>query len=67
MGFWNDVKKEWTWENIVNSWPDYVAILIACFVASEWHRPLWKYYIGWLITFSVSRYVILSIDKLIRR
>lgn len=67
MGFWKDIKKEWTWTHFVNSWPDYVAVFIAAFVASEWREPIWKYFIAWLITFFVSRFVILSIFKLIKR
>ena len=67
MGLWKEIKKEWTWDNIKKSWPDFIAIFIAAFVTSEWHQPIWKYFIAWIITFFVSRFVIISIVKLIKR
>ena len=67
MGFWEEVKKEWTWKNFVSQWPDIVSVIIAASVAYQYHRSFWKYFLVWLIAFFVSRFVILTIKKLISK
>ena len=67
MGLWKEIKKEWTWDNIMKSWPDYVAIFIAASVASEYCRSFWMFIPVWLIVFFISRFLILYITKLIKK
>ena len=46
MGFWNDVKQEWTWEGIKadfkEHWPDLVAIVVAGVLT-----PTLQQWLGW--------------------
>lgn len=66
MGFWNELKEEWTWKSIKRNWPDYVAIFIAVFMADP-YRGTWKWAFVWCITFIISRFVILAVKKLISK
>ena len=64
MGFWKELKKEWSWTYIKKNWSDFVAIFIAVTVAegvSE--HGLWLYWLVWLIVFFLSRFIILIIKK----
>ncbi len=64
MGFWKEVKKEWTWTHFVNSWPDYVAVFIAAAIAGEFREHgFWLYWLIWLIVFFLSRFIILFIKR----
>ena len=67
MEFWKEVKKEWTWKSIVSQWPDYVSVFIAGCVAYQYYRPFWKFLLVWLIAFCLSRFIIISITKLIKK
>ena len=68
MGLWKDIKNEWTWDNIVRSWPDFVAVFIAGFIASQFYdNSLLAFIIAWFIAFNVSRFIITSITTLIKR
>ena len=67
MGFWKEVKKEWTWKSIASQWPDYVAIIIAVAFATGHDYPFWKYSLVWIIAFCLSRFIIISITKLIKK
>lgn len=46
MGFWNDVKQEWTWAGIKadfrEHWPDLVAIVVAGLLT-----PVVQEWLGW--------------------
>ena len=64
MGFWKDLKKEWTWKNIKGNWPDLVSVIIAACVAYQYHTSFWKYFLVWLIAFFFARFVILTIKKI---
>ena len=66
MGFWKEVKKEWTWNSSIRNWPDMAAAFVAGFVASE-YKPLWKFFLVWLFVFFISKFVILCIAKLIKK
>ena len=33
MGFWKEVKKEWTWQHVKDNWPDFLSIVPAVFLA----------------------------------
>ena len=66
MGFWKELKEEWTWNSIKRNWPDYVSILTAICIADP-YRGTWKYLFIWVIAFLISRFVILSIKKLISK
>ena len=48
MGFWKEVKKEWTWSSIKKQWSDFLAIFIA---------------VIWLIVFFLSRFILTLIKK----
>ena len=67
MGFWKEVKKEWTWERMKWSWPDFVAVFPAAFIASEYSRPFWKYMLVWIITFCITKFIIITIINLIKK
>ena len=66
MGFWKELKEEWTWKSIKRNLPDYVAILTAVCIADP-YRGTWKWGWIWGITFIIIRFVILSIKKLISK
>lgn len=66
MGFWNELKEEWTWKSIIRNWPDYVAIIPA-FCVAEPYRGTWKFFLIWCIAFIISRFVILAVKKLISK
>ena len=64
MGFWKELKKEWSWTNIKKSWSDFVAIFIAVTVAEGFsEHGFWLYWLVWLIVFFLSRFIILIIKK----
>ena len=67
MGFWKDAKREWSWKSIISNWPDIVSVFIAGSIAYQYYRPFWKYLLVWLIAFCVSRFVILTIKKLLSK
>ena len=64
MGFWKEVKKEWTWSSIKKQWSDFLAIFIAVAIAGEFREHgLWLYLLVWLIVFFLSRFILLLIKK----
>ena len=46
MGFWSDIKQEWTWEGIKadwkEHWPDFIAIALAAGLT-----PTLQQWLGW--------------------
>ena len=46
MGFWNDVKQEWTWAGIKADWKEHWPDLVAIAVAA-WFTPTVKQWLGW--------------------
>ena len=67
MGFWKEIREEWSWNSIQKSWPDLVSVFIAASIAFEFHKPLWKFFLVWLCVFHISRFAILSMTKLIKK
>jgi hypothetical protein len=64
MGFWKDVKKEWTWSSIKKQWSDFLAIFIAVAIAGEFREHgFWFYWLVWLFVFFLSRFIITLIKK----
>ena len=64
MGFWKEVKKEWTWSSIKKQWSDFLAIFIAVAIAGEFREVgFWLYWLVWLIVFFLSRFILLLIKK----
>jgi len=64
MGFWKEVKKEWTWSSIKKQWSDFLAIFIAAAIAGEFREHgLWLYLLVWLIVFFLLRFILLLIKK----
>ena len=64
MGFWKEVKKEWSWTTIKKQWPDFLAIFIAVAIAGEFREHgFWLYWLIWLIVFFLSRFIILFIKR----
>ncbi|MCK8623388.1 hypothetical protein [Prevotella sp. E13-27] len=64
MGFWEEVKKEWTWSSIKKQWSDFLAIFIAAAIAEVFREDgFWLYWLVWLILFFLSRFILLLIKK----
>jgi hypothetical protein len=64
MGFWKEVKKEWSWTTIKKQWPDFLSIFIAVAIAGEFREHgFWLYWLIWLIVFFLSRFIILFIKR----
>lgn len=65
MGFWKELKEEWSWTNIKKSWTDFVAIIFAVTVAEQFREygGFWLYMLVWLIVFFLSRFIILFIKR----
>ena len=64
MGFWKEVKKEWTWKSIVSQWPDFLSIFVAAAIAGEFREQGFRlYWLVWLIVFFLSRFILLLIKK----
>ena len=67
MGLWNDIKKEWTWASIKENWRDYVAVFMAAIVAQELSKGgTWLWFLLWVVTFVVTRFVLLIIVRLVK-
>ncbi len=59
MGFWNDVKQEWTWAGIKTDlkehWPDFIAIVVAGLFTPAvqewlgWGGNTWAFFGVWII------------------
>jgi len=64
MGFWKEVKKEWTWSSIKKQWSDFLAIFIAAAIAGEFRADgVWLSCLVWGIVFFLSRFILLLIKK----
>ena len=46
MGFWKELKKEWTWSSIKKQWSDFLAIFIAAAIAGNSGKMAFGF-IGW--------------------
>ena len=68
MGFWKEVKKEWTWQHVKDNWPDFLSIVPAVFLAdafSDKNYLVWA--CVWIATYIASEFILRSISKLIKR
>ena len=72
MGFWNDVKQEWTWAAIKadfrEHWPDLVAIVVAGLLTPavqewlRWEENGWAFLGVWIII-AVSAAVVIGLIR----
>ena len=74
MGFWNDVKQEWTWAGIKadwkEHWPDLVAIVVAGLFTPAvqewlgWSENGWAFFGVWIVI-AVAAAVVIGLIRLI--
>ncbi len=74
MGFWNDVKQEWTWAGIKadwkEHWPDLVAIVVAGLFTPAvqewlgWKENTWAFFGVWIVI-AVAAAVVIGLIRLI--
>ena len=74
MGFWNDVKQEWTWEGIKadwkEHWPDLVAIVVAGVLTPTlqqwlgWEENTWAFFGIWIVI-AVATAVVIGLIRVI--
>ena len=74
MGFWNDIKQEWTWPGIKASfrehWPDFVAIAVAAVFTPAvqewlgWEENTWAFFGVWIVI-AVATAVVIGLIRLI--
>ena len=74
MGFWNDVKREWTWAGIKadwkEHWPDLVAIVVAGLFTPAvqewlgWKENTWAFFGVWIVI-AVAAAVVIGLIRLI--
>ena len=74
MGFWNDVKQEWTWAGIKadlrERWQDYLAVFVAGWftpVIRErfgWEDNFWTFLVIWIVI-AVATAVVIGLIRVI--
>ena len=74
MGFWNDVKQEWTWAGIKadfrEHWADIVAIVVAGLFTPAvqewlgWKENTWAFFGVWIVI-AVAAAVVIGLIRLI--
>ena len=74
MGFWKDVKQEWTWAGIKASfrehWPDLIAIVVAGLFTPAvqewlgWSENGWAFFGVWIVI-AVAAAVVIGLIRLI--
>ncbi len=72
MGFWNDVKQEWTWAGIKadfrEHWPDIVAIVVAGLLTPAvqewfgWGENGWAFLGVWIVI-AVAAAVVIGLTR----
>lgn len=77
MGFWNDVKQEWTWAGIKTDlkehWPDLVAIVVAGVLTPTvqewlgWGENGWTFLGVWIIIAVAAAVVIGLIRRIVKK
>ena len=68
MGLIQEVKKEWTWSNIKQSWADLLSIGPAVFFADEFRDKGFLVWAGvWAATFIVSDIILRFIGRIIKK
>ena len=67
MGFWKEVKEEWTWSNIKQSWADLLSIGPAVFIADGFREKGFFVWAGvWAATYIVSKFILRFIAQMIK-
>ena len=76
MGFWNDVKQEWTWAGIKadfrEHWPDIVAIVVAGLFTPAvqewlgWGENGWTFLGVWIVIAVAAAVVIGLIRRIVK-
>jgi len=77
MGFWNDVKQEWTWAGIKadfrEHWPDLVAIVVAGLLTPavqewlRWEENGWAFLGVWIVIAVAAAVVIGLIRRIVEK
>ena len=77
MGFWNDVKQEWTWAGIKadwkEHWPDLVAIVVAGLFTPAvqewlgWKENTWAFFGVWIVIAVATGVVIGLIRRIVKK
>jgi hypothetical protein len=67
MGILNEIKKEWTWANTIQQWPDFLAILPAVYFAERYGKHnFWAWMLIWILVFITAKFCIRLIVKIIK-
>ena len=76
MGFWKDVKQEWTWAGIKTDfrehWADIVAIVVAALFTPAvqewlgWEENTWAYFGVWIVIAVATGVVIGLIRRIVK-
>ena len=67
MGLIQEVKKEWTWSNIKQSWADLLSIAPAVFIADGFREKGFFVWVGvWVATYFVSEFILRFIARMIK-
>ena len=77
MGFWNDVKQEWTWAGIKadlkEHWPDLVAIVVAGLLTPAvqewlgWEGNTWAFFGVWIVIAVATAVVIGLVRRIVKK
>ena len=77
MGFWNDVKQEWTWAGIKadfrEHWADLVAIVVAGLLTPAvqewlgWGENGWTFFGVWIVIAVAAAVVIGLIRRIVKK
>ena len=67
MGLIQEIKKEWTWTNIKQSWAGLLSIVPAVFIADGFREKGFFVWAGvWAATFIVSEFILRFIARMIK-
>ena len=67
MGLIQEIKKEWTWSNIKQSWAGLLSIVPAVFIADGFREKGFFVWAGvWAATFIVSEFILRFIARMIK-
>lgn len=76
MGFWSDIKQEWTWEGIKadwkEHWPDFIAIVLAAGLTPAiqqlgWGENGWVFLGVWVVIAVTTAVVIGLIRRIVKK
>ena len=77
MGFWNDVKQEWTWAGIKadfrEHWADIVAIVVAGLLTPAvqewlgWEENTWAFFGVWIVIAVATAVVIGLVRRIVKK